>query len=155
MTAAAQIIEALDPVVALQHEFAQTLLVTLEKERDALISIDSESIETIGKRKLEQLAELEALEIKRQTLAKTHEVVLSDWVTDNPDSTLANQWKELLQLLDRCRFLNESNGALVALQRQHVQQALGFIYGQTQDGGVYDADGMQPNHTRTTTIATA
>jgi flagella synthesis protein FlgN len=84
-----------------------------------------------------------------------HDLEPSDLATLDAGGTLDPAWQQLLQLLKRCRLINESNGALVASQRRHVQQALTLLSGHALEEDIYGPDGMTLNTGRTTTIATA
>jgi flagella synthesis protein FlgN len=155
MTVAAETVRALDDVIARQSALAQSLLATLEQEREALAALDTESIDAAGTTKLERLGEMETLESERVALLDMHDLDSSAFADIDSEGSLAPAWNQLLQLLKQCRLLNESNGALVASQRRHVQQALTLLSGHALDQNVYGPDGMTLNPGQTTTIATA
>lgn len=155
MTASGETVQVLADVIARQLDAAHSLLATLERERTALTALDAEAIDAAGTAKLAQLREIEALESDRTTLLEMYDVEPESFTGLDGSGDLATAWQRLLQLLKRCRLLNESNGALVALQRRQVQQALTLLSGAAPEAEIYGPDGMTLDPGRTTTIATA
>jgi len=94
-----------------------TLLAILKTERKTLNSRYMEALSRSGDLKHRCLAELDALDADRRQLS------------------------ELVGLLEQCRVLNEANGRLVALQRQHVQRALPVLRGADPETQLYGPDG--------------
>lgn len=150
-----EIARATNDVIARQFEVAQSLLAALEQERTALAALDTEAVDAAGTDKVARLEEMEELESERRALIEVDDFDAATPDDADPDNPLGATWTRLLELLKRCRLLNESNGALVAQQRRHVQQALTLLSGGTAEGDVYGPDGMKPNPGRATTIATA
>jgi flagellar biosynthesis/type III secretory pathway chaperone len=155
MSALAETARAVDEVISGQFDLGRSLLATLEDENGALTSLDSEAIDAAGTKKLEQLRQLEALEHERTMLFDMHDIAANDFIALDGGGVLDGRWRQLLELLSRCRSLNETNGALVASQRRHVERALGLLYGTSTDAGVYDADGFTRGPGRGVSITTA
>jgi flagellar biosynthesis/type III secretory pathway chaperone len=117
--------------------------------------MDSEAIDAAGAAKLKQLGELEALEHDRAALLDMQAINPDDLTGLEAQGDLQSRWQELLKLLARCRSLNETNGALAASQRRHVEKALGLLYGTSAGAGTYNADGMAKSPAPSASIATA
>ena len=54
---------------------------------------------------------------------------------------LTSIWSELIELSKKCRELNESNGACLALLSRHTQRAINIIKGKPQTVNTYSPDG--------------
>jgi flagella synthesis protein FlgN len=59
----------------------------------------------------------------------------------DPQSTLAGGWAKCSAAADRCRRLNDRNGALVGARLQHVQARLGVLINGRRDAVTYGPRG--------------
>jgi flagellar biosynthesis protein FlgN len=59
----------------------------------------------------------------------------------DPDGTLSSRWAECAAAANRCRMLNDRNGALVGTQLQHVRARLGALIQAGRETLTYRANG--------------
>lgn len=107
------------------------VLTALEAERSALESRDADGLLAASQRKADALGRVAALG-------------LADGAVRGPEGAGG----ELTVLLDRCRTLNESNGALIRGQRRRVEGTLRVLFGGAGDAApdVYGRNGGTQFH---------
>jgi flagellar biosynthesis/type III secretory pathway chaperone len=80
------------------------------------------------------------------------EALFSALPSSSPETAgLKKRWQEIKRSTAQCNALNESNGAYIALFRQHVQRSLDVLHGQSSTSLVYGPDGIghRQNSSRT------
>ncbi|MBS1212131.1 MAG: FlgN family protein, partial [Proteobacteria bacterium] len=60
---------------------------------------------------------------------------------DPRTDSFRSKWSEIKRLAGQCNEINASNGAYIALLRQHVQRSLDVLHGQSHSEFVYGPDG--------------
>lgn len=140
---------ALQVVLTEQAQCSERLLACLNAERSALVGRDMDTVErtTAGKLKLSQ--RLEQLEQQRQTLVSelgfgTDSESLRKCYNSLPQATAADckqLWQQILGNLEACRSGNLTNGGILEASRQHVEQALCILRGQSGTPALYSQAG--------------
>lgn len=126
---------------------ATALLGILRTERETLKRRDMESLSRSGDAKHRVLAELDALDKDRLSLAELAGIPadregFGDFLESlHQGDGIRLRWQRLVGLLNECRERNESNGRLVALQRSHVEKALAALRGVDKQPSLYGPDG--------------
>ncbi len=137
--------QALQTVLAAEAACSGQLLACLASERAALVQRDMPRVEQTTAEKLQLSQQLEALERQREAL-----VTGLGFGADSLDECYgrlpqANDCRRLWQLiidnLRACRDGNLTNGGILEASRQHVEQALAILRGQTGAPEVYRPDG--------------
>lgn len=125
---------------------AKTLLDTLQQETEAL-GRDPQALEDAALRKQELVAGMEQLHRQRCELLARNGCApsrsgLEQFVARfDLGGRLQQRWQRLLELTERCRDNNLSNGAAVELGRMQLRQALAILHGQSPQTVTYDASG--------------
>lgn len=139
----------------LQHILAETqqscerLRNALSDERDALGSNDTELLEAVVGRKKLHLADLEKLEHRRRALLaacnlKDDLPAMQRFVASHDtDGSLVALWRKTMDLVGECRDTNNTNGAIIAAQRQHREKALRLLSQQPEDPETYGPEGKK------------
>ncbi|TCK18876.1 flagellar biosynthesis/type III secretory pathway chaperone [Thiogranum longum] len=137
----------LETTLAQEVECSRQLMGCLDSERSALIERDLDALETTTQQKLDCSQQLEQLETRRGSLVE------SLGFENTPDSLqrcfktlpcaerLSTLWQQVLGNIESCRATNLSNGSILESGRQHVEQALCILRGQTGAPSVYAQDG--------------
>ena len=137
----------LEAVLEQQAHCSTELLQCLEAERKALAERDTDALEKISQDKSNHTRVLEELETRRRQL-----VCDLDCGTDadgmqrclekfGEGTRLASLWNRVIRNIAECRDNNIANGAVLEIGRQHVEQALAILRGNTAEPAVYDAQG--------------
>ena len=127
-------------------ETAQTLLETLQDETDAL-GQDPETLQRVASRKQDLVHRMEGLHSQRCTLlqqsgCETSRAGLERFIGRfDHGQRLQIRWRRLVELTERCRDANLSNGAAVELGRLHLRQALAVVHGHSPQTVTYGASG--------------
>jgi flagellar biosynthesis/type III secretory pathway chaperone len=58
---------------------------------------------------------------------------------------LISDWNKVKLLTKECNFINEQNGAYIALYKQHLQRSLDLLQGRSSSALVYGPDGIGRN----------
>lgn len=125
---------------------AQQLLEALQRETQALGS-DPEALEAEAQRKQVLVGELEQLHQQRCALlakagCESSRAGMERFVSRfDLQGRLRGRWQQLLELTERCRDANLSNGAVVEISRLQLRQALAIIHGRSPQTVTYDASG--------------
>jgi flagella synthesis protein FlgN len=128
---------------------ATGLLAILRTEREILKQRDMEALSRSGDAKHKVLAELDALDKDRLSLAELAGIPadregFGDFLESlHQGDGVRVRWQRLVGLLEECQDRNESNGRLVALQRAHVEKALAALRGVDKQPNLYGPDGSQ------------
>ncbi len=137
----------LEITLSQEVECSQQLLDCLEAEHDALIERDLETLEITTNRKFDCSQQLEQLETRRNALVEslgfenTPGKLLQCFASLPCAGQLSRLWEQLLENIETCQARNLTNGGILEAGRQHVEQALGILRGQTGAPSVYAQDG--------------
>jgi flagella synthesis protein FlgN len=130
----------------------QTLLELLHNEADTLAhKTDPQVLTSIAFHKkevvvqLEQFAEQLGKVLATEKLIANHEgisnylnIAQAAGLDTNPSKAC---WANITALSQKCRLLNEQNGACIELLTRHTQRAIQIIRGGTQTSNTYGPDG--------------
>jgi flagellar biosynthesis/type III secretory pathway chaperone len=119
----------------------------LDEERSALTGRDLAALEKTTREKVQHTQSLEQLEQQREKL-----VAELGFATDSSgqrrcfDSlpqadNLNSLWQRVLANVEACQTGNLTNGGILELGRQQVEQALGILRGQSNRPALYDPHG--------------
>jgi len=124
--------DALRAVVNDMQQTVAQLAQALESERTALNTADSEALGRAGASKQKLMQDLERLDVERQQLSREAPAVAN---------ALEPAWAQVLQTLNRCQQLNQSNGRAVNQRLGHVRQALSVLTGHAGENALYGPKG--------------
>ncbi len=137
----------LETTLIQEVECSRQLLECLESERTALIERDLDTLEATTQKKLDCSRQLEQLENRRGALVEslgfdnTPKSLQRCFRTLPCAEQLSTLWQQVMDNIEACRATNLSNGSILESGRQHVEQALGILRGQTGTPAVYAQDG--------------
>jgi flagella synthesis protein FlgN len=134
----------------LDEEVAQLrgFLVLLEREQQALASGDVERLLTLAAEKTDSFGRLARLgEARGGALAAAGLAAdrqgMESWIERHPEAGgTRRDWQELLDLAERARALNRSNGNLIAARLAHNQQAFAALMAAANQAALYGPDGQ-------------
>lgn len=132
---------------------ATALLGILRGEREVLKQRDMEALSRSGDAKHRVLAELDALDKDRLSLAELAGIPadregFGDFLESlHQGDGIRLRWQRMVGLLEECRERNEANGRLVALQRSHVEKAQAALRGVDKQPSLYGPDGNRQHST--------
>lgn len=122
----------------------RAFVVLLEDEQRVLLGQNSEDLLPLSESKIQLANRIAALSEARQQLLPETVRDTMEWLKRNMSEGLP-AWHEARQLAAQAHRLNQTNGELIQIKLRYNQQALGTLYGATQNtAGLYGADG-QPN----------
>lgn len=122
-------------VIAEEARLLARLEEILRDESSVLAGRDVAAIEKIGDSRHETVEALARLEAERNSACRTlalepgsgaYERLLT-WA--DPTRGLHRQWNRNLEIVRRCKELNDRNGAIVTLQLRRVRELLGALRG--------------------------
>ena len=126
---------------------AEALLEVLEQEHAALTGNDADLIVAISRQKQQLTGQLQQqMSTRDRWLAQLGLPTGGTGIQqltggDNNDTPLAAEWRSLQQVAAELQRHNDINGGIVALNRNHVRQALDLLIGQQEATSAYDRDG--------------
>jgi flagellar biosynthesis/type III secretory pathway chaperone len=135
----------------------------LIKEETALADQNITEIENIAIEKDQLTAQVEQAEHLRQTHCIQLEISpdkkgILYWLSDKPASTkkqIAELWKRITYLGQKCSNQNQINGILVANLQRHTQDALSILRGAVSGQESYSENGSPENKQQQNIIAKA
>lgn len=139
--------EHLDRILSQSVREATGLESALQREGAALAARDIDELNTAVAEKQSRVRALEALTreqtelLQRQgyeTSAHGMDRVLRDW---DEDGVLRPVWDRLVEVMSRCRHLNQVNGGVVETSRRRVDQALHILRGEENRTELYGPRG--------------
>ncbi len=139
--------QTLQMVLAAEAACSGELLACLATEREALVNRDMPRVEATTAQKLQLSQQLEELERQRAALVTGLGFGpggddLRDCYSRLPQAEDCQRlWQLILDNLRACRHGNLTNGGILEASRQHVEQALAILRGQTDAPGLYSPDG--------------
>jgi flagellar biosynthesis/type III secretory pathway chaperone len=103
---------------------AQTLAQTLAAERTALTGDSPDAVKEKAAEKIRLLGSIEALEGERRAL----------WGVSGADGAgfgqvVADRWRQLMDVMARCRTANEVNGHIIHIRQNQVRQLFDIVRG--------------------------
>lgn len=122
----------------------RAFVVLLEDEQRILLGQRSEELLHLAEAKIQLANKISTLTTARQRLIPQGTQDMVEWLKQNAPQALP-VWQEARQLASHVQNLNQTNGELIQIKLRYNQQALGVLFGATQNAaGLYGADG-QPN----------
>ena len=100
---------------------ARSLAATLAAERTALTGDSPQIVEQMAAEKIQILGTIEKLEAERRALWAEPSVGLA--------ATVAERWRNLMELMAGCRTANEVNGHIIHVRQHQVQQLIDIVRG--------------------------
>ncbi|HHJ15232.1 MAG TPA: flagellar protein FlgN [Gammaproteobacteria bacterium] len=137
----------LETVLLQEVECTGQLLACLDTERSALAKRDLETLGKTTEAKLQHTRQLEQLEQQRAALLDelgfASDADSQQFCFDSLPcgASLTRLWQEILDNTRACRTHNLSNGGVLESSRQHVEQALCILRGQSGTPSLYDTSG--------------
>ncbi len=137
----------LEKILAQEALCTGRLLEYLEAERSALSRRDLELLEQTTRAKIQYTRQLEELEAQREALVRelgfaSGPDTLLDCFKSLPQADkLIQLWKQVLDNTQACQTGNLTNGGILESNRQHVEQALSILRGQSGTPSLYDPNG--------------
>ena len=139
--------QALHSVLHEELECSGRLLACLESERNALGRRDMDTLQQTTAEKLQLSQQLEALDTRRAGLVTglgfgADAASLGKCFNSLPHAgELKRLWRQILANLEACRNGNLTNGGILEASRQHAEQALCILRGQTGTTTLYSQAG--------------
>jgi len=137
----------LELVLTREVQCSERLLQCLEAERSALTERDMDGLETSINNKIQYTQSLEQLERERENLvselgfAADAEGLRLCFNSLPQADNLKRLWQRVLSNIEACRSSNLTNGGILESGRQHVEQALSILRGQSGSPSLYDTRG--------------
>lgn len=138
---------ALQQVLTGEVACTQQLLACLDTERTALAQRDMDTVQQTTAEKLQLSQQLEALEQRRaRVIAElgfgADAASLGKCFNSLPQAAVLKRlWRQILANLEGCRNGNLTNGGILEASRQHVEQALCILRGQSGTTTLYSQAG--------------
>ena len=137
----------LEKVLVQEVQCTGRLLECLMAERSALTRRDLDLLEKTTRGKLQYTRQLEELEAQREALvtelgfASGPDALLDCFKSLPQADTLIQLWEQVLGKTEDCKAGNLTNGGILESSRQHVEQALSILRGQSGTPSLYDPNG--------------
>jgi flagellar biosynthesis/type III secretory pathway chaperone len=137
----------LEKVLVQEVQCTGRLLECLAAERSALTRRDLDLLEKTTRGKVQYTRQLEQLEAQRETLvtelgfAFGPDALLDCFKSLPQADTLIQLWEQVLGNTEACQAGNLTNGGILESSRQHVEQALSILRGQSGTPSLYDPNG--------------
>jgi flagellar biosynthesis/type III secretory pathway chaperone len=111
----------LEDLLDREIDAARSLAATLAAERTALTGDSPQTVERLAAEKTQILGTIEQLEAERRAL----------WAAPNLGlaATIAERWRDLMELMAGCRTANEVNGHIIHVRQHQVQQLIDIVRG--------------------------
>ncbi|MGI9321844.1 MAG: flagella synthesis protein FlgN [Thiogranum sp.] len=142
--------QSLQDVLTREVQCTECLLVCLEAERSALTQRNLQALETTIQDKIQHTRQLEQLDQQRQKLVSelgfaTDADGLRLCFDTLPRADVLKQlWQQILTNTEACQTGNLTNGGILESGRQHIEQALRILRGQSMTPSLYDPQGDTP-----------
>ena len=139
--------QSLEDLLTREVHCTQCLLVCLEAERSALTRRDLQALEKTTRDKIAHTRQLEQLDEQRQKLISalgfaTDAGGLWRCLDSLPRAdALKHLWQQILNNVEACQADNLTNGGILESGRQHIDQALRILRGQSATPSLYDPHG--------------
>jgi flagellar biosynthesis/type III secretory pathway chaperone len=122
----------LEDLLDREIDAARHLAVTLDAERSALTGSSPENVELEAAEKTRILGSIEKLEDERRALSLAAEQGLPGArvpLGTSISQSVAERWRNLMELMAGCRAANEINGYIINLRQGQIQMLLGIVRG--------------------------
>ncbi len=123
------------------HQSVAQLLDLLEQERECLQASNLEALVLVVDDKHAVVARIDQLMAQLSVRNQPLESVMEQSLAALSDPEADSLWQNIKDVIQRCRQLNEANGARIALLQEHNQQSLALLFGQRRQLVGYSADG--------------
>ena len=139
--------QSLENLLTKEVECTECLLFCLEAERSALTRRDLQALEKTTREKIQHTQQLEQLDQQRQKLVSELGFAAdADGLWRCLDSlpradALKHLWQQTLSNIEACQAYNLTNGGILESGRQHIEQALRILRGQSATPSLYDPHG--------------
>ena len=139
--------QLLEDVLNREVQCTEGLIACLEAERSALTRRDLPALERTTEDKIRYTQQLEQLDRQRQTLVSDLGFAAdADGLRQCLDSlpradALKRLWQQILNNVETCQADNLANGGILESGRQHIEQALRILRGQSPTPSLYESNG--------------
>jgi flagella synthesis protein FlgN len=146
MNAAIDTAESLPAMLAAEIGAIKTFAALLREEQESLLHGEAEKLMSYAERKAAQLLQLKQHATRRNQMVAAQGLPadrsgMQQFLVRRRDIAALRLWNELLQLADRTRQANETNGIIIRARLRHNQQALATLSGAVRATSLYGADG--------------
>jgi flagellar biosynthesis/type III secretory pathway chaperone len=111
----------LEDLLDREIDAARSLAATLAAERNALTGDSPQAVEQTAAEKIQILGTIEKLEAERRAIWAEPSLGLA--------ATVAERWRDLMELMAGCRTANEVNGHIIHVRQHQVQQLIDIVRG--------------------------
>jgi flagellar biosynthesis/type III secretory pathway chaperone len=111
----------LEDLLDREIDAVRSLAATLAAERNALTGNSPQAVEQTAAEKTQILGTIEKLEAERRALWAEPGLGLA--------ATVAERWRDLMELMAGCRTANEVNGHIIHVRQHQVQQLIDIVRG--------------------------
>ena len=111
----------LEDLLDREIDAARSLAATLAAERTALTGDSPQVVEQMAAEKIQILGTIEKLEAERRALWAEPSLGLA--------ATVAERWRNLLDLMAGCRTANEVNGHIIHVRQHQIGQLIDIVRG--------------------------
>jgi flagella synthesis protein FlgN len=139
--------QSLQTVLSQEATCSERLLACLQAERKALSRRDMEALQKTIQEKLQHTQQLEQLDQQRESLVtelgySADSAGMKQCFASLPNRDSATQlWQQVLNNIEACRNSNLTNGGVLEASRQHVEQVLCILRGQSATPALYSPNG--------------
>jgi flagellar biosynthesis/type III secretory pathway chaperone len=137
----------LDKLIAEESGALDQLQQLLDREHELLVANDVDGLDRAGQARQNCIGVLMRIEDDRRALCRALNVPADKTGLDrilawcDPSQALRRRWAECAQRAERCRGLNDRNGALVTARLNRVQGMLEIVTGRAGEPKVYGRQG--------------
>ncbi len=144
-----KVIELLDKYSGQLEE----LIIILKEERETLHSRDIAALEICTTRKQQLLENIARTESERTIVGRQ----LDELKLTKENLAKNKEYQQLSErnnsLLEKCRKLNETNGAMIDISNQFNKRMLDIMFDTNGNHSIYDAEGKKPAQSSAQTVA--
>ncbi len=156
-----QLYEALQQIITQQIQYLQQIQPLMQEEREAISQADVDSLNQILEKKQPLIIHLQQLDKQREQLLicegmQPDAETFRQLIAQSDNTSLKQQWQQLLELLKRCKHENEVNGRLIFMKKHNVDALLKVLLGNWQTTSqTYSAMGQTESSSRSGICAVA
>lgn len=137
------------PTISFEEDakLVQQLIDLLGREQASLVANKIDEIETLIDLKARLLQQINHIAKNRYAALaekgfQPNENGMIDWVHDQSNQVIKDNWKTFQDMLVKAKELNRLNGVLIARHFNRNQQVLNQLQGASQKNAVYGKDGQ-------------
>ena len=112
----------LEDLLDREIELARVLRAALADEKTALTGDSPEAVEKNAADKIRVLETIEKLEVERRALCTSP-------ASPGIAATVAERWRNLMELMAGCRTANEINGHIIHVRQHQIRQLIDIVRG--------------------------